>query len=98
MFFWKRIFRSTSCFITPNNFILKIILDKIDIPKVKDTSNKPRSFFDKLNEWARAEGAAGLGYINYIENEFNNIILEDGYASLFNFRKLKEVIKTISSE
>jgi aspartyl-tRNA synthetase len=23
----------------------------------------PRSFFDKLNEWARAEGAGGLGYI-----------------------------------
>ena len=24
---------------------------------------RPRSFFDKLNDWARAEGAAGLGYI-----------------------------------
>ena len=23
----------------------------------------PRSFFDKLNEWARTEGAAGLGYV-----------------------------------
>jgi aspartyl-tRNA synthetase len=26
-------------------------------------AGKPRSFFDKLNDWARAEGAAGLGYI-----------------------------------
>jgi len=25
----------------------------------------PRSFFDKLNEWARAEGAGGLGYIQF---------------------------------
>jgi aspartyl-tRNA synthetase len=25
----------------------------------------PRSFFDKLNEWARAEGAGGLGYITF---------------------------------
>jgi aspartyl-tRNA synthetase len=25
----------------------------------------PRSFFDKLNEWARAEGASGLGYITF---------------------------------
>ncbi len=25
----------------------------------------PRSFFDKLNEWARSEGAGGLGYIVY---------------------------------
>ena len=24
---------------------------------------RPRGFFDKLNEWARAEGAGGLGYI-----------------------------------
>jgi aspartyl-tRNA synthetase len=25
----------------------------------------PRSFFDKLNEWARGEGAGGLGYITF---------------------------------
>ncbi len=27
------------------------------------TATKPRSFFDKLNDWARGEGAPGLGYI-----------------------------------
>jgi aspartyl-tRNA synthetase len=27
------------------------------------TGGNPRSFFDKLNEWARSEGAGGLGYI-----------------------------------
>ena len=26
-------------------------------------ASQPRSFFDKLNEWAREQGAAGLGYI-----------------------------------
>jgi aspartyl-tRNA synthetase len=30
-------------------------------------SAKPRSWFDKLNDWARAEGAGGLGYINFAE-------------------------------
>jgi len=30
--------------------------------------SQPRSFFDKLNEWARTEGAPGLGYI-VLENE-----------------------------
>ncbi|MGD8325483.1 MAG: aspartate--tRNA ligase [Sphingomonadales bacterium] len=25
----------------------------------------PRSFFDKMNDWARGEGFAGLGYINF---------------------------------
>jgi aspartyl-tRNA synthetase len=28
---------------------------------------QPRSFFDKLNEWARGEGAPGLGYIIFDE-------------------------------
>ncbi|MFA5593469.1 MAG: aspartate--tRNA ligase [Micavibrio sp.] len=32
----------------------------IRAPKVAD---RPRSFFDKLNDWARGEGAVGLGYI-----------------------------------
>ena len=27
--------------------------------------SRPRSFFDKLNEWARGEGAGGLGYITF---------------------------------
>ena len=26
-------------------------------------ADRPRSFFDKLNDWARAEGAPGLGYV-----------------------------------
>jgi aspartyl-tRNA synthetase len=29
---------------------------------------RPRSFFDKLNDWARKQGAAGLGYIVYGED------------------------------
>ena len=28
-----------------------------------EAGSQPRSFFDKLNDWARSEGAAGLGYI-----------------------------------
>ncbi len=28
-------------------------------------ASRPRAFFDKLNEWARAEGAGGLGYITF---------------------------------
>jgi len=29
------------------------------------TAGRPRGFFDKLNDWARAEGAGGLGYIAF---------------------------------
>src|SRR5437879_13714923 len=30
---------------------------------------QPRSFFDKLNQWARAEGAPGLGYVTLAAGE-----------------------------
>lgn len=31
-------------------------------------ATQPRSFFDKLNDWARSEGAAGLGYVVFEED------------------------------
>ncbi|HYD18405.1 MAG TPA: aspartate--tRNA ligase [Patescibacteria group bacterium] len=36
------------------------VVRAIRAPKVSD---RPRSFFDKLNSWAQSEGAAGLGYV-----------------------------------
>jgi aspartyl-tRNA synthetase len=32
-------------------------------------ASRPRSFFDKLNDWARGEGAPGLGYVVFSESE-----------------------------
>jgi aspartyl-tRNA synthetase len=32
-------------------------------------ADRPRSFFDKLNDWARTEGAGGLGYITFEDGE-----------------------------
>ncbi len=34
---------------------------------VSGVATQPRSFFDKLNDWARGEGAPGLGYIVFAE-------------------------------
>ncbi|MGP9819098.1 aspartate--tRNA ligase [Salinarimonas sp. NSM] len=36
-------------------------------------ATQPRSFFDKLNEWARGEGAAGLGYV-ILEEENGGLV------------------------
>ena len=36
--------------------------------------------------------------VAYIENEFNDIVLEDGYESLFDFGRIKEFIKSIAVE
>ncbi len=35
--------------------------------RVPDVADQPRSFFDKLNDWAKGEGAVGLGYIVFEE-------------------------------
>ena len=36
--------------------------------------------------------------VNFIEKEFNDFMLTDGYESLFRFPKFKEFIKSILSE
>lgn len=38
------------------------VVRAIRAPKVGD---RPRSFFDKLNDWAKSEGAVGLGYVTF---------------------------------
>jgi aspartyl-tRNA synthetase len=40
------------------------VVRAIAVPKV---AAQPRSFFDKLNDWARGEGAPGLGYIVFAD-------------------------------
>ena len=34
----------------------------------------------------------------YVEKEFNDLLLETGYESLFSFDKLKEFIKSVDAE
>ncbi len=44
-------------------------------------ATQPRSFFDKLNEWARTEGAPGLGYI--VLDEENGALIGKGPIAKF---------------
>ncbi len=57
---------------------------------VSGTGNKPRSFFDKLNNWAREEGAAGLGYITFNDNEHKGPIAKNLDANRLKMFNLKE--------
>ena len=45
-----------------NNFVIKAI-------KLPGSSNQPRGWFDKLNQWARDNGQKGLGYIIFDNNQ-----------------------------
>ena len=42
--------------------------------KAPNSSEKPRAWFDKLNQWARGEGQKGLGYVIFENNEFKGPI------------------------
>ena len=53
---------------------------------------QPRSFFDKLNEWARGEGAAGLGYIQF-EDEGGAIVGKGPIAKFITGAALAELVK-----
>ena len=57
---------------------------------VHNTANKPRSFFDKLNDWSREEGAAGLGYIAYSDNNFKGPIAKNLNNDQLQSFKLKD--------
>jgi aspartyl-tRNA synthetase len=52
-----------------------------------DTADKSRKFFDEMNEWARSEGHAGLGYVTRKGGEFGGPIAKnhgsDRMAALF---------------
>jgi len=57
---------------------------------VQETANKPRSFFDKLNNWAREEGAAGLGYISFNDNQHKGPIAKNLNTKRLELLNLKE--------
>ncbi|MGA9795438.1 MAG: aspartate--tRNA ligase [Rhizomicrobium sp.] len=54
--------------------------------------SQPRSFFDKLNEWARSEGAAGLGYV-ILEEENGTITGKGPIAKFIPADALAELVK-----
>ena len=71
--------------------------------RISNTKDKPRSFFDKLNNWAREDGSVGLGYITFVNSQYKGPIaknlsdekliqlnLNDGDSIFFICDKLKE--------
>ena len=57
-----------------------------------NTSSKPRSFFDKYNNWAKEEGAKGLGYI-LLEKNKNKLIGKGPIGKFFSEKAISELIK-----
>jgi len=57
----------------------------------KNTKNKPRSFFDNIDKWAKEEGASGLAYFTLEEDK--NISAKGPVGKFFSELSLKEIMK-----
>jgi len=63
---------------------------------VKNTKEKPRSFFDKIDNWAKEQGASGLAYFT-IEKD-KEIIGKGPVGKFFASGAIKEIMKLTSAE
>jgi len=62
----------------------------------KKTKDKPRSFFDGIDQWAKEEGASGLAYFT-IEKE-SEIKAKGPVGKFFSSNSLKEIMKISNAE
>jgi len=62
----------------------------------KNTKDKPRSFFDNIDKWAKEQGASGLAYFT-IENE-KDISGRGPVGKFFSTESLKEIMKLTGAE
>ena len=62
----------------------------------KDTKEKPRSFFDNIDKWAKEQGASGLAYFT-IEKE-ENISAKGPVGKFFSNEALEEIMKITGAE
>ncbi|MDB9704688.1 aspartate--tRNA ligase [bacterium] len=57
----------------------------------KNTKDKPRSFFDNIDKWAKEQGASGLAYFT-IEKD-DNVSAKGPVGKFFSEESLKEIMK-----
>ena len=62
----------------------------------KNTKDKPRSFFDNIDKWAKEQGASGLAYFT-IEKD-KKIIGKGPVGKFFSEDSLKEIMKICDAE
>ncbi|MDA7581157.1 aspartate--tRNA ligase [Candidatus Pelagibacter sp.] len=62
----------------------------------KNTKEKPRSFFDNIDKWAKEQGASGLAYFTIEKNE--NISARGPVGKFFSKESLEEIMKITGAE
>jgi aspartyl-tRNA synthetase len=62
----------------------------------KNTKDKPRSFFDNIDKWAKEQGASGLAYFTFEKNK--EVKGRGPIGKFFSEDALKEIMKICSAE
>jgi len=57
----------------------------------RNTKDKPRSFFDSIDNWAKDQGASGLAYFTFEKDK--NITAKGPVGKFFSEESLKEIMK-----
>ncbi len=69
---------------------------KVKAIVTKNTSDKPRSFFDNIDQWAKDQGASGLAYFTFEQDK--KITGKGPIGKFFSEDSLKEIMKICKAE
>ena len=69
---------------------------KVRCISTKNTKDKPRSFFDNIDKWAKEQGASGLAYFTF-EKE-GQLSAKGPIGKFFSKEALEEIMKQTNSE
>ena len=69
---------------------------KVRCITTKNTKDKPRSFFDNIDKWAKEQGASGLAYFTFEKD--NDISAKGPIGKFFSKEALLEIMKKTNSE
>ncbi|MDC3243469.1 aspartate--tRNA ligase [Candidatus Pelagibacter sp.] len=69
---------------------------KVRCITTKNTKDKPRSFFDNIDKWAKEQGASGLAY--FIIEKKENLSAKGPVGKFFSKEALEEIMKITGAE
>jgi aspartyl-tRNA synthetase len=69
---------------------------KVRCISTKNTKDKPRSFFDNIDKWAKEQGASGLAYFTFEKED--QLSAKGPIGKFFSHEALEEIMKQTNSE
>jgi aspartyl-tRNA synthetase len=69
---------------------------KVRCVSTKNTKDKPRSFFDNIDKWAKEQGASGLAYFTFEKED--QLSAKGPIGKFFSPEALEEIMKKTNSE